>query len=360
VPWWGWALGVVGILAVIGVVLLLLRDDDSGSVTEASTTTTETTTVDTTVPETTTIPETTTTESTTTTSSTTTTVAPLTWPPGAQVVVAAADGIHLATDEGDNLAVAEQVTVALALPDGGFLVQDRSGRYAPEGGENNQASTAIRRTNGGVLLAPQAGEWLRLHDVNVVGGEGYALVTIDSGTTPDDMSEDLVLVALDDGAVTPVAPVGGWEAGTSRLSLGADGSIVGEYYVEATSGPLMLRTDGSPLIDPASLGLEGQYSDCATCPHLFSVSPDGRRIGWIENGALVVVDAANGRRQLDGPLPPDLAEHVTGLEIGANELVLNRSDVTTGTAQAGTIIAVIDGSATSFPIPVAGLATLAS
>jgi hypothetical protein len=336
----GWMIAgiAVAVALVAGLLTWLLVRDDGGEVTGDTTTTAPASTeVPTSPPDTApiTVPPTappteaptTTEETTTTTEATTTTTEPApTWPDGLRVVVAAPDGIHVLQDQADDLVAAEQVAIALANPGGGFLVQDRSGRWSPDGGEVLPGATTIRRTGGasGVLLAPVGEQWLRLHDVGVVDGQPVALVSIRSGTTPDDDEEELLLVPLGGGEPRVVGVIGGWESGTGRLHLGGRG-IVGESFVEAVSGPLLLTVDGNQLIDPARLGLRSTYVDCGReCPHHFATDPSGATIGWLEDGTLVVVGATDGRRIADVQLPGDVADQAVELELLEGVAVISR------------------------------------
>lgn len=334
--WWVWALIIALVAGAAALLTVFLLSDDDSDTDETTTTSSTTSEVPTSPPTTDLVPQptsppteapTTTEEPTTTTEPpTTTTVPPPAWPSGLSVVVASPDGVHVARDGADELAAAERVAIALPLPGGGFLVQDRSGRYdATTGQESLPGATAIRRLGGagGVVLAPVGEQWLRLHDLGSVDGTLMALVSISSGTTPDDTIEELVLVPLDGGAQRSVGIIGGWESGTSRLHLGGRG-IVGEASVEVTHGPLLLTVEGNPLVDPAVLGLQGSYVDCSTCPRLFATDPAGATIGWLESGALVVVNATNGQRVADVQLPGDLVAGAVELELVQGAAVISR------------------------------------
>jgi hypothetical protein len=271
----GWIIGaVVAVVAVLGalVAIVVLRNDDSTTDgdTDAATTTvpvpstppvTDPVTVPPTAPPTE-APTTTDEVTTTTIEETTTTVAGPTWPAGLRVAVAAADGVHVAQETGADVAVAEQVSIAFALPGGGFLVQDNGGRYDQNSGAPiAPGATAIRvaGVSGGVLLAPVGEQWLTLHDVGTLDGALVAVVSIGTGSTIEDQEEELVLVPVNGGTTRSVGIIGGWESATGRLHLGGRG-IVGESFVEALSGPLLLTVDGGQLVDPAVLGLQREYS----------------------------------------------------------------------------------------------------
>lgn len=337
---WAWALVLLLVAGAAALLTVFLLGGDDDSVTEDTSTTSSTTstmvptsppTTDLTPPPT--APPTeapTTTEEPTTTiteAPTTTTEPPPAWPSGVRVVVASPDGVHVVQDGSDELVAAERVAIALPLPGGGFLVQDRSGRYDPNTGQDAlPGATTIRRLDGSgaVLLAPTGEQWLRLHDVGAVDGVLMALVSISEGSNPDDTVEELVLLPVDGGSPRSIGIIGGWEAGTGRLHLGG-GGVVGEAFAEATSGPLLLTVEGNQLIDPAVLGLQGSYVDCGReCPHHFATDPSGSTIGWVEAGALVVVNATNGQRLADVQLPAELLDTTVELELLQGAAVLSR------------------------------------
>lgn len=350
-------LGAVVVLAVVLLVVLLTRDSDEASEDTSPPVTIATTVADTTVPPTP-APTTTTTSTTTTTEAptTTTTVAPTPGlPAGLALTQAAADGVHALSGSDDQLVAAERVQLAFAVGDGSFVVQNRTGRFGP-GGTNSPADTEIRRigTVNAIVVPAQTGQWNRLHDVEQIGGRPVALVSIDRGSTPEDTVEELFLVDLDTGERRLVATIGGWEAGTARLHL-ADGLIVGEWSSEAVTGPLLLDFDGNPAIDPASVGLEEEYVDCADCPRRFAVSSTGDRLAWVERGIVVVYDLPAGRRAAEFSLGSVPSVAVDAVEIAGDAVVLNPIDTASGEALAPV---VLTGDGAFTPLDRRGTATI--
>ena len=254
----------------------------------------------------------------------TTTVAdPSGWPSGFTLTVAASDGVRIVGPNGANTLVVQQpVDIALPVPGtDDFVVQSRSGRPGPS------EDTEIWRVGEGgavLLIAPPPGVFLRLHDVRVVAGNPVVLYSADVGDNPENQSEVLAQYRLGDGSVVDLGQIGGWEAGTSRLKLGGV-TAVGEFYAEASRGLLSVREDGTT-IDPTSLGLEESYVDCSDCPRLYTITPNGQRLAWLDGNSLVVVDLGTGAEVQRAGVPGDVAASVDDIALSDNIAVLNRID----------------------------------
>lgn len=354
-------LGVAAVLAVVALVVLLTRDGPA-EVTEDSSppvspaTTVPGTTVPVTVAPSTVAPTTTAAPTTTSTTepATTTTVPSL--PAGLTLTQAAGDGVHSLSGADDVLVAAERVELALAVGDGSFLVQNRSGRTAAFG-ETLPADTEIRRIGAvsEVLVPAATDQWHTLHDVEVVDGRRLVLVSTVQGSNIEDWREDLYLIDLDTGERTDLGVVATWESGTSRLHLSADGLIVGEWYASVVSGPLFMDLDGNEGLDPASVGLEAEYVDCGDCPRAFSVSSDGARLAWIQGGTLVLYDRQAGARLAEVPLGGSAEVIVDSIEVGSDAVVLNVVDSPGGQALAPVVVG-FDGTIT--PLARRGVATI--
>ena len=328
----GIAIGLVVALIVGLIAFALTRDDDgdeSSESTEVPPATTlppetvpEPTTTTVVIEETTTLPTTTTEATTTTAPQPTTTIAdPSGWPSGFTLTVAASDGVRIVGPNGANtLVVQEPVEIALPVPGtNDFVIQSRSGR------SGSSDETEIWRVGQGgavLLIAPPAGVFLRLHDVRVVAGNPVVLYSADVGDNPENQSEVLAQYRLGDGSVVDLGQIGGWESGTSRLKLGGV-TAVGEFYAEANRGLLSVREDGTT-IDPTSIGLEESYFDCSDCPRLYTITPNGQRLAWLDGNSLVVVDLGTGAEVQRAGVPGDVAASVDDIALSDNIAVLNR------------------------------------
>ena len=357
----GIAIGLIAAL-IVGLIAFALTRDDDGDASELTDVPPATTLTPETVPEppttvpvveTTPLPTTTTEATTTTQPQPTTTVAdPSGWPSGFMLTVAASDGVRIVGPNGANTLVVQQpVDIALPVPGtDDFVVQSRSGRPGPS------EDTEIWRVGEGgavLLIAPPPGVFLRLHDVRVVAGNPVVLYSADVGDNPENQSEVLAQYRLGDGSVVDLGQIGGWEAGTSRLKLGGV-TAVGEFYAEASRGLLSVREDGTT-IDPTSLGLEESYVDCSDCPRLYTITPNGQRLAWLDGNSLVVVDLGTGAEVQRAGVPGDVAASVDDIALSDNIAVLNRT--TADGSWGNAVIVDLGGAAPVFiDVPIPGFA----
>jgi hypothetical protein len=96
-----------------------------------------------------------------------------------------------------------------------------------------------------------------------------------------------------DGAITLVdGEFSGWEQGSTRMHLAANGIVVGErFYGPARSLAVYApNVENGPSLDAAVLGVDPEYVDCDSCPSLFTIDPSGRTIAWIDGAELVIWD----------------------------------------------------------------------
>jgi hypothetical protein len=278
---------------LIGIALAVLTlvagcgDDESAATTttaEAVTTTQaeliegETTT--------TTTPATTTSEPPATTT-TTTTEAPAPPPPDGAMLITNEDGVFVATLDGvvsqvldaDETAVGGIVDFAIDDTRGGIVVQPSSRPWA----ELGAASIVYWAAEGAgalqELLVPAADQGLKLEDVQPQGDTVQVYYTRRSGDTPETAEQTLRRFDLDEKTVTEVVYVGGWESGTSPISVGGD-SIVrsgsGEAYFWTTFSDL----DGNEFDSPANPMPGGEFDCVPECFYHGDLSPDGSLVAF--------------------------------------------------------------------------------
>jgi hypothetical protein len=202
------------------------------------------------------------------------------------IVIAGDDGIQI--DTGDAITdalVGESVTSAIRVPDGRIFFQYRSSDQPP----SLAVIPAPDGTAPAVVPMPVdfAGTAV-LHDAAVVDGEVVLLVESAPGQCDDpntcigsvwaiwpDRTTDAA-VKLDEQNV--------WEAAYSRLSLSTTGVVVGMKSAEVSMSPWSVVLPGAAAepLDPATVGLQVDYIDCATCPRALTIDTTGRFVGWIE------------------------------------------------------------------------------
>ena len=345
-------------LLVIGVVVVLsLSSDEPDSVSSVTTIPAVTTTTTPVISTTTlavapTIPVTA--VPTTTMETTTTTVASAVRLENS-ITVANLGGIYAVGLTESNRKTSGEWTLAFALPDGGFVAQRQWPSFRGDPDPSIYIIDSLGEIQRSITLEDPANEGLHLHDVYQRMGTTYILYSVETGMGFEEAREELFEFSLDTMSPKSLDLIGGWESTTSRLTYG-DTMIVGEYYSEASSGPLFLTLNGIS-IDPNDLGLSDTYVDCSTCPRLFTTDRTGTRVAWFEpslsqEGLVVVFDLPTGRRIAEVRIPSGLP--VSSLELfGTGVLVNLRAD--NGSFANALVLDFTGGSAV---LPEMGLATL--
>ncbi len=259
-------------------------DDDAAETTSTSAapvTTTEAATT-TAAPTTTTAAPVTTTTSTTTT----TTEPPVAAPPAGSMLITNEDGVFVVTLDG----VASQVLAAdpgvvggivdFAIDDtrGGIIVHPNRNTWFNEGLDTivywaPEGAGALQQ-----LLVPAADQILTLEDVQQQGDEVIVYYTRRQGETPETAEQTLRSFDLDAKTVTELAVVGGWESGTSPISIGG-ATIVRNGSGEAYFWIIFTDLDGNLIDSPANPIADG--FDCVPdCFYYGDLSPDGSLVAF--------------------------------------------------------------------------------
>ena len=349
---WGFVAWLIAALAAVAAAVAILvfagrKDDDT--TTSSSTTTPAATTLE---PATTALPEPTSTsaaptatEAPTTAAAstvpaitdapTTSTVVPNTLPPTtappappptvSRIVIAANDGTHLVTANGDAVFDPQAAQVSFIASDGSLIFQQRSGLDA--GGDSKL--THIRRTINGqhaIIVAADSGTFVRLHDVSEGDGNDIlVLYSILRGSTPDTTREDLFLLDLLGGNTRRLGQISGWESGAGQLRLGND-VVVGEQTAEISASMLAIDLNGNPvdLATPLQLPATSDIDACADCPRHFTIDRSGTRLAWLEGQTVVWAPRAADAAPSRFPVPADLlAGHVTGIQLLDSSVLIN-------------------------------------
>ncbi len=202
-------------------------------------------------------------------------------PEGIEVAVAADDGLHLLTGSGDRIISPDVFDDVVADPrGGGWLVAN-----FPDF-EDTATPVPIRRIrNDGsdeVVLTPEAGTHLQLHDAAVVDGQPTMFFNVNlirSGAGQFEELDQLYSLDLETGDRLKITDVGGWEMGVD-LTYGA-GILAGIWSSQATVQPWSVDLDGNlDPIDVEQVGLQKTYSDEPAAPLALSISADGGRLTW--------------------------------------------------------------------------------
>ncbi len=232
-------------------------------------------------------------------------------------------------------------TVAFADGTGGVVYQRRDGLWMHWTGFDRPAVELFAALD---FAGP-----MDVLDVALADGEPMALISVaigcDEPQTPAECEVLGFVMPIGQGSSSAsLGVIGGWEFG-SELSLG-DGLVVGWQFNLSSTTPVALRLDGSPSGVFVERGMDVWFADCllvAPCPREFTVSRDGTKVVWIDDGGSLVV-AVPGRvaddvRVLTGYLGWDVVD-VSGDFIGLR-----------GPDTESVIVGVDDlGIATSYPV----------
>lgn len=252
----------------------------------------------------------------------------------------------------------EPVATALQTGDGTVIVQRRAADFS--GDESTYAATTPQVIGGDGSLSPLFGtvDWggaVTLHDVETVAGSELLLYSVQVGmVNPDAADETLFVVDLATQERTPIGQIGGWEWGTARLHLATTGLIVGQSSSGASVSVLIEAVPGSPaaagLPTAASLGLQDTYPDC-DCPTMFTVTPDGAAVAWIDAGRIWRVPVSGGTPAALAAVPKQLA---VDLDVRDETALVSFYDSTLGSGDPPRPVLVpLDGSA---PLTLEGVA----
>ncbi len=289
------SLGLAALLAAAGGAVALQPADDNTIVTENN-------------------PETT----------TTTAVAPAPSPP--VIVTAGPDGVIEIVGDQRRTVTTEPMAFALALDDGTFVAQRSRGT---EGGSTHPLFIGKDgAVTGEMFAAANLAGPVHLHDFSVVDGRRLLLYSIQVSGDPETASEPLFALDLDSNDTIELGNIGGWESGTRRLHLGADGLIAGTTYSEAYHALLVRAIPGSaaagkPFPKATDYGLAESYNDCA-CPDGFVLNASGVNLYWLEpnatSGAMLKVSAVGiPARVIPGRLPEVREENVGGIDLDISQ-----------------------------------------
>lgn len=264
-------------------------------------------------------------------------VAPSPW----RTVTAGPDGIVVTEGGREVRRIDEPAARALLAPDGTIVFQRRAG-YEPFSDPDETIPQMVQADGSIVPYTESVDGWYELHDIELVDGQQWLLVSMTAQAPNDSLTERATAIELSDfepgefGEVS-LGQIGGDEFGTTRLHLARNGLVVGETSADVPGGLFagnLLGSPPPPLEPPmptlAALGLEGRTGDCALCPDLFTVTPDGSTVAWMEGQAIVLHDLASGEQRR-------LSSDAVGHMIDGT----SRIDLDVALADDGTVVATL-------------------
>jgi len=270
---------------------------------------------------------------------TTTTEAPP--PPAGSMLITNEDGVFVATLGGvvaqilaaDSGAVGGIVDFAMDDTRGGIVVHPNHNPWFSTGSDSivywaPEGSGALQQ-----LLVPAADQGLRLEDVQPQGDTVMVYYTRRFGDTPDTAEQTLRSFDLDTKTVTEVALVGGWESGTSPISVG------GNTIVRNGSGEAFFWIYFSDLADnlfdsPANPMPDGEVDCLPECFYYADLSADGSQValgrlapnssGFYTIPEIELRDVASGAVLLSVALPERPgAGFIDSLDVSDTHVLIN-------------------------------------
>ncbi|MCP4966447.1 MAG: hypothetical protein GY926_14585 [bacterium] len=311
---------------------------------------------------------------TTTSAPTTTTEPPAAIPPAGAMLITNEDGVFVATVDGvvshvvaaDPGAVGGILDFAVDDTRGGLIVQPHRNPWFFLGNDSiiywvPQGSSTLQE-----LLVPAADQGLKLEDTATQGGSTHIYYTRRSGDLPDTAEQTLRRFDLDAKTVDEVSVVGGWESGTSPISVGGN-SIVRNGAGEAYFFLVFTDLGGEVFESPANSIPDGGF-DCVPfeCFWYADLSPDGTEValgrlapnagGFPTIPEIEVRDVASGDLIISVTLPevPAVAG-IDSLDLDDDYVLINLIEEGAVYPYA-TVVDIASGGMTTFPAPVGGIA----
>jgi hypothetical protein len=308
----------------------------------ATTTSTAADVTTTTVATTTTPPVDDTTSSTTSSTTTTsTTEAPAPVPPEGSMLITNEDGIFVAPLDGassqllnaDSTVVGGMVHFAVDDTRGGIVIQPHESPWTSVGDDSIIYWAPQGSSNVQELLVPAADQGLRLEDVATRDGVTSVYYTRRFGDTPDTAEQTLRRFDLDDRTVSEIALVGGWESGSSPISVGGD-TIVRNGSGEAYFWITFTDLDNNEFASPANPIPDGGFDCVPECFYYADLSPDGSEVafgrlapngsGFYTTPEIEVRDIASGDLLLSVTLPELSASgYIDSVDLSATHVLIN-------------------------------------
>jgi hypothetical protein len=283
------------------------------------------------------------------------------------VYVATLDGVASKVIDADESAVGNGI-IAFAIDDtrGGVIFQPNRGPWQYKGDDSivywvPQGAAAAQE-----LLVPSADQGLGLEDVAQQGDAAMVYYTrVEGSDSPETASQTLRRFDLDTKTVTEVSVVGGWESGSSPISVGGE-TIVENSGAEGYVWIDFTDLDGGEFDSPANpLPLED--FDCfPDCFYYADLSPDGSHVavgrlapnanGFPTTPEIEIRNTASGALVMSVSLPEVFAfPWIHSLDLSNTHVLINIVEEGSEYPFA-TIVDIASGGLTAYPAPVGGVA----
>jgi len=282
-----------------------------------------------------------TTSTTNPTTTTSTTEAPAPMAPEGSMLITNEDGIFVATLDGaasqvldaDPAVVGGMVHFALDDTRGGIVIQPHENPWTSVGDDSIIYRVPQGSSNVQELLVPAADQGLRLEDVATRDGVTSVYYTRRFGETPDTAEQTLRRFNLDDKTVSEIALVGGWESGSSPISVGGD-TIVRNGSGEAYFWITFTDLDNNEFASPANPIPDGGFDCVPECFYYADLSPDGSEVafgrlapngsGFYTTPEIEVREVVSGDLLLSITLPDLSASgYIDSIDLSATHVLIN-------------------------------------
>ena len=317
-----------------------------------------------------TTPETTIPATTTTIAATTTTAASVPTPPApGTVLITNEDGVYEVTLGGtvtqvidaDSGAVGGIIAFAIDDTAGGVVFQPGRSPWAVHG-----AASIVYRVEAGsstptAFLTPSDTQGLSLEDVIDSGTIKAYYTRLETAAGAPDYTQTLRVFDSASGTVTELDTVGGWESGSSPISVGGN-RIVLNWNGEGWSGITVLDLSGSNVVAPSNPNSEGSFDCIPMCGHAATVSPDGTQIAYAQQVGgileIILADLASGTVMLTANMTPPVGGYVESIDLNDAYIVVNLIEEGSEVPTRATIIDIASDGFTTYTAPIFGRAIL--
>lgn len=299
---------------------------------------------------------------------TTTTVAPPTVAPGT-VLVTNEDGVYVVTLSGVIATVIDTnpgvvggiINYAIDDTQGGVIFDLSGSPWTTWGNDSIIYRVPAGADAASTLLIPSATQGLSLEDVEIRDGDITVYYTrLETAAGPPEFFQTLRTYNLTSLSVTELGLVGGWESGSSAISVGADRTMR-NWDGEGWSGVMIEDHAGTTLAlagNPEPDGVFDCYPDCVTA----SITPDGTKVAWARQTStgleVTLTSLQSGAVLLNVTLPGIVAGYVDRLDVNDDYIIVNTIEEGSEFPTAARIIDIASGGVTNYVVPIPGRASL--
>jgi hypothetical protein len=312
--------------------------------------------------------------STTSTTTTTTTEPPESGPPPGSVLITGEEGVFVVTLDGvaakvmdaDDTAVGGFIAFAIDDTRNGIVFQPNRGSWFFTGTDSIVYWAPAGSGSYQELLVPASDQGLALEDVAVQGDGAMVYYTrTEGGDDPESTLQTLRRFDLDTKSVAEIAVVGGWESGSSPISVGG-ASIVKNSGAEGYVWIDFMNLDGTEFDSPAN-PLSVEEFDCfPDCFYYADLSPNGTKVAVARLGPnadgfptapeIEIRDVATGELELAVSLPAVSAfPWIHSLDLSDTHVLINIVEEGSEYPFA-TIVDIASGGLATYPAPFGGVA----